>query len=160
MDMDMLTAFDEWLTERSETLALSMTMVARASASFRLRFDGIIDCIEVLVLADEVVVLVEHEGFCWDLLAEFGCASVLALGGGLAGLCDPDDRQAYPTNAAMFVGHVFEPLAEWVAASLIPARSLGLGGSRQSGSTWAGLLPADQTKDYNVILPLRTLTIH
>ena len=158
--MDMLTAFDEWLAERGDTLVLSMTIVARAPASIRLRFDGIIDCIEVLVLADEVVVLVEHEGFCWDLLAEFECALVPAPGGGVASLCDPDDRQAYPTNAAMFVGHVFEPLAEWVAASLIPARFLGLGGSRQSGSTWAGLLPADQTKDYGVILPLRAFLIH
>jgi hypothetical protein len=155
--MDMLTAFDEWLAERGETLALSMTIVARASASIRLRFDGIIDCIEVLVLADEVVVFVEHDGFCWDLLAEFECASVAVPGGVGTGFCDPDDRQTYPTNAAMFVGHVFEPLAEWVAASLLPARFLGLGGSKQSGSTWAGLLPADQTKDYSVIVPLRTI---
>jgi hypothetical protein len=160
MVMDMLTAFDEWLAEHGETLAIPMTVVARAPASIRLRFDGIIDCIEVLVLQCEIVVIVTHEDVGWDILAEFECASVTALGGVLAGHGDPDDRQVYPTNAAMFAGDVFEPLAEWIAISLMPARSLGLGGSNESGITWAGLLPGDQHQYYSVIVPLRSLPVH
>jgi hypothetical protein len=160
MVMDMLTAFDEWLAEHGETLAIPMTVVARAPASIRLRFIGIVACIEVLVLQGEIVVIVTHEDIGWDILAEFECASAAVLGGVVAGHGEPDDRQVYPTNAALFVGHVFEPLAGWIATSLMPARSLGLGGSNESGNTWAGLLPGDQHQYYRVILPLRSLPVH
>jgi hypothetical protein len=132
-----------------------MTAVVRSPGSIRLRFVGIIPAVEVLVLRDEVVVMVEHDGICWDLLAEFECKPVAAAGGVACGHCDPRDRVVYPTHEALFVGLVFEPLVEWIAGSLMPARSLGLGGSNQSGSTWAGLLPADQTKDYSIIVSLR-----
>jgi hypothetical protein len=160
MVMDMLTAFEGWLAEHRETLAIPMTVVARAPASIRLRFDGIIACIEVLVLQDEIVVIVTHEEIGWDLLAEFQCTSVAALGGFVSSYGNPDERQVYPTNAAMFVGHVFEPLAEWIATSLLPARSLGLGGRIESGNTWAGLLPGDQHQYYSIIVPLRSLPVH
>lgn len=155
MVANMLIAFEEWLAERGETLAIPMTVVARAPASIRLRFVGIIACIEVLVLHGEIVVIVTHEDIGWGLLAEFEFASVAALGGLVASYGDPDDRQVYPTNAALFVGHVFEPLADWIATSLMPARSLRLGGSSRSGRTWAGLLPGDQHQYYGVVLPLR-----
>jgi hypothetical protein len=164
MAMDMLTAFEGWLAEHHETLAIPMTVVARAPGSIRLRFIGIIACIEVLVLQGEIVVIVTHEDIGWDLLAEFECDSMAALGGVADDHGDPDDRQMYPISAAMFVGHAFEPLAVWIATSLMPARSLGLGGSNESGSTWAGLLPGDphqysgdQHQYYSVIVPLRSL---
>jgi hypothetical protein len=153
--MDMLTAFGKWFADHNRSLAIPMTVVARAPASIRLRFIGIIDIVEVLVLADEVVVIVEQEGICWDLLAEFQCIPVLVTGGVTCAHCGRVDRVIYPTHEALFVGHVFEPFAEWITTSLMPARALGLGGSSDSGSTWAGLLPGDQHRDYSVIVPLR-----
>jgi hypothetical protein len=156
MVIDMLTAFDEWLAEHGETLAIPMTVVALAPGSIRLRFIGIIACIEVMVLLQgEIVVIITNEDICWDILAEFECAPTVVTGGVECGHGDPDDRQVYPSHQALFVRHMFEALADWIATSLVPARALGLGGSSGSGSTWAGLLPADQTKDYSVIVPLR-----
>jgi hypothetical protein len=153
--MDILTAFEGWLAKHNSTLAITMTVVARAPASIRLRFVGIIDAIEVFVLRDEIVVTVEHEDLCWDILAKFQCTPLLVTGGVACGHCDPADRVVHPTHQAQFVEQVFEPLADWIATSLVTARALGLGGSNESGSTWAGLLPANPTKDYDVIVAIR-----
>jgi hypothetical protein len=101
-------------------------------------------------------VFVTYEDICWDILAVFECKPAAAASGVACGHGDPDDRQAYPTNSAVFSDQGFEPLADWIATSLKPARAIGLSGRSDSGSTWAGLLPADQTKDYSVIIPLRS----
>jgi hypothetical protein len=153
--MDMMVAFEEWFAKPNNMLAIPMTVVARAPGSIRLRFIGIIQAIEVLVVRDEIVVIVTHEDICWDILAEFECTPVLVTGGVACGHGDPPDRVVYPRHQALFIDHAFGPFAEWIATSLMRARALGLGGSSDSGSTWAGLLPVDQTKNYGVIIPLR-----
>jgi hypothetical protein len=159
MAANMLTAFDEWLGKRNGSLAIQMAVAARAPASIRLRFVGISACIEVLVLADEVVVIVTREDICWDILAEFECKSVAAASGVASGHGNPDDRQAYPTNFALFSDFVFGPLADWIATSLMPARAIRFGGSRRSGSTCASLLPADPITNCSTIVSLRSLSV-
>jgi hypothetical protein len=49
------------------------------------------------------------------------------MDGVVTGHGDPDDRQVCPTNSAMFGEYVFEPLADWIATSLVPARAIGFG---------------------------------
>jgi hypothetical protein len=152
---DMLTAFEQWLAENNNTLVIPLIVVARAPGSIRLTFAGIIEALEVLAVDGEIVVTVTHDDLCWDILVEFGCQPMLVTGGVVCGQCGPPDRTLYPSYQALFVGHVFQPFAEWIESSLMPARALGLGGSNESGSTWAGLLPGDQAKDYHIIVPLR-----
>jgi hypothetical protein len=155
MVTNMLTAFEEWLTQQNSSLAIPMTVVARVPGSIRLTFDTIIDVIEVFVLWDAVLVTVEHKNMCWDILVEFECTPVAVAGGFVCSHCAPADRQVYATHSALFGDHVFEPLAQWIKTSLAPSRALGLGGSRDSGITWAGLIPANQRRDYSAIIPLR-----
>jgi hypothetical protein len=152
----MLVEFEEWLTQRNNTLAIPMTVVVRTPGSIRLTFVGVIDAIEVFVLLDEIVVTVQYKEICWDILAEFECTPVHVAKGFACSHCAPADRQLYATHSALFGNHVFEPLAQWIKTSLMPARALGLGGSRDSGSTWAGLIPAEQRRDYSAIVPIRT----
>ena len=155
MSSDMFAAFGEWLAEHGETLAIPMIVVARAPGSIRLTFAGIIDAVEVFILANDIFVTVCHDERCWDILAEFECVPLVVPDGVTCSHCDPADRVIYPDKRLLFSEHMFEPLGEWIAISLAPARALGLGGSSKSGSTWAGLLPADQHQDYGVIVPLR-----
>jgi hypothetical protein len=159
MGANMLTAFEEWLTQRNSSLAIPMTIVVRTPGSIRLTFNGIIDAVQSFVLRDEVVVTVEHKNMCWDILADFECTPVHVAHGFVCSHCAPADRQVYATHSALLGDHVFEPLAQWIATSLMPARALGLGNSRESDDTWAGLVPADQHKDYSVIIPLHTLSV-
>jgi hypothetical protein len=152
----MLAEFEEWLTQRNNTLAIPMTVVARTPGSIRLTFVGVIDAIEVFVLLDEIVVAVEYKEICWDILVECECTPVDVVGGFVCSHCAPADRQVYATYSGLVGDHVFEPLARWIETSLKPARALGLGGNRDRGNTWAGLIPAEQRGDYSAIIPLRT----
>jgi hypothetical protein len=155
MSAIMLAEFEEWLTQRNNALAIPMTVVARTPGSIRLTFVGIIDAIEVYVLSNELVVAVQYKEICWDILAEFGCIPVHLAEGFVCSHCAPADRQVYATYSALIGDHVFEPLARWIATSLMVARALGLGGNRDGGNTWAGLIPAEQRRDYSAIIPLR-----
>jgi hypothetical protein len=156
MPADILEAFDEWFSKHNSSLAIPMTIVARAPGSIRLTFNGRVDAIEVIVLADEIVVTVQHEGHCWDILASFEVAPTGVADGVVCGLCDPSNRAVYPTRRALFVEHVFQPFAEWVERKLAPTRALGFGGSIGDGSTWAVLLSDKDCRGYSVVLPLWT----
>ncbi len=155
MSGDMVTTFDEWIAANNSSLAIPLTMVARAPGSIRLTFDGIIEAIEMIVVRGEIVVSVEHDGVCYDILADFECAPVKVAGGVVCGLCDSDHRKVYPTDQALFVEHVFQPFAEWVETKLVPADAIGLGGSVEDGATWAVLLSDVDHKGYKVIVRLR-----
>jgi hypothetical protein len=159
MSAIMLAEFEEWLTQRNNALAIPMTVVARTPGSIRLTFVGVIDAIEVFVLLDELVVAVQYKEICWDILAEFECTPVHVADGFVCSHCAPADRQVYATYSALLGDHVFEPLARWIGTSLMPARALGLGGNCEHGNTWAGLIPAEQRRDYSAIVPLRTLSV-
>jgi len=106
------------------------------------------------VLADEIVVTVQHESHCWDILASFEVAPTGIADGEVCGLCDPSNRAVYPTRRALFVEHVFQPFAEWVERKLAPTRALGFGGSIGDGSTWVVLLSGKDCRGYSVVLPL------
>ncbi len=151
----MLAAFDEWISANNGRLAIPMTVVARASGSIRARFVGVISAIEVVVVRDEIMVSVEHDGGCCDILADFESSPVMVTGGVVCGLCDPDHQEVYQTRQALFVEHVFQPFAEWVETKLVPADAIGLGGSIDEGATWAVLLSDGDHKDYKVIVSLR-----
>jgi hypothetical protein len=151
---NMLTSFEEWLSQQNSALAIPMTVVARTPGSIRLAFAGIIDAIEVFVLLNEIVVAVQYKEMCWDILVEFECTPVPVADGFVCSHCAPADRQVYATYSGLVGDHVFEPLARWIETSLKPARALGLGGNRDRGNTWAGLIPAEQRRDYSAIIPL------
>ncbi len=155
MSSDMLAAFDDWIAEQNGLLAIPLTVVARAPGSIRLTFDGVIKAVEVIVVRDEIMVLVEHGGVCYDILADFECSPVIVTDGVVCGLCDEVGRTIYPTRQTLFVEHVFRPFADWIRTKLVPADALGLGGGRHEGATWAVLLSDDDYKGYEVIVPLR-----
>jgi hypothetical protein len=157
MAPEMLAAFDEWLAERGETLTIPMTVVARAPGSIRLTFAAIIDAVEVLILSNEIVVTVGHDERCWDILAEFECVPLVVPGGVTCSHCDPADRVIYPDNRVLFLEHLFEPLAQWIATTLFPADAIGLYGTSGDGATSATLLSAKDYRGYDVIIPLRPL---
>jgi hypothetical protein len=160
MSPEMLAAFDKWLAEHGDTLAIPMIVVTRTSGSIKFTLDGITDAIEVMVLCDGIFVTVNYQGECWDILAEFECVPVLVPGGIACGHCDPADRIIYPTHQMLFVEHVFQPFAEWIETTLVPAEAIGLDGNSGDGTAWAGLLPTNQTKDYSIIVPLRSNPVH
>jgi len=71
----------------------------------------------------------------------------------VCGLCNPVSRVIYPTLRALHLEQVIHAFAEWITATPVPAQALGLG-RRSGGGKWATVLPADDDKGYEIIIPL------
>lgn len=154
-DGEMLTAFEDWLNEYGNTLAVPLKVVERKPESIRLNFVGLTPMIEVVVARQEIAVAVIYEGQCWDLLVVFESAPLAVADGIVCGLCDPDKRVVYPTRASLYCAHMFQPLADWIVTSLAASWALGLDRSDEGGSTWATLLVTGNDRGYSIAIPLR-----
>ena len=77
--------------------------------SLTLRFDGIIDAIEVVVFCNEISVPVNHDGLIWDTHCSGSSAnqkpSPMAW---CRDLCDPAEQRIFPTYCALLHDHPFE----------------------------------------------------
>jgi hypothetical protein len=153
MSADLFVAFDDWLNQHGSRLAIPAQIIERNLDMIRLRFTGIADVIEIIVVRHEISVVVNHRGQTWDTLAWFDCAPRTASRGVFCCMCLGEDRAIFPHHQALFADHLFQPFAEWVVTKLPPAAELGLGGQADD-STWATLLPANNRRGYSVVIPL------
>jgi hypothetical protein len=156
MSPDVLGAFEGWLADHADTLAIPMNIVSRTPTVIKATFVGITKTIVVVMVCGDIVVEVRYQGVCWDFLATFESIA-LDVEDSLGVVCDwcnPADRVVYPDRVALFMDHVVKPYAVWIETVLAPAHALGLGGS-DDDSTWATLLPASNDRGYRVTIPLR-----
>jgi hypothetical protein len=156
MSADLFTAFDHWLADQGNTLAVPVRVIERDLDMITLKLAGISDAIEIIVVRNEIMVVVTHDGGVWDTLMWIDCKPRVGAGGVYCRRCEPAFRSAFPTHQALFSDHLFQPLAEWIKAKLMPMVSIGLGDS--NGSRWATLLPADDHRGYSLVIPLRAAT--
>lgn len=102
-----------------------------------------------------VNVAVELEAECWDLL---WCEDLVArddLDGWRCSSC-PENSPAYSSLEALWVAHLFDPLAAWIEHALEPAGALHI--NIIDGASWAALTdraaaPGEHTR-YIVFAPV------
>lgn len=131
--------FLSWLLEDRGRFSLRPVIVCRTDRHLDLAFDGITRTISACVYPNGLSVIVEHGGRCFDLLADFDAVAQRLAQGYVCTLCQPGS-DVYPTRAALWRGHVFEPFLAWVNDRLAPARWLRLFSLGEDGSSGAALL--------------------
>ena len=131
-----------------ESAATKIPIVARPSGCteqrIELAFDDITPAIGAFLTCWELVVFVNFEGRNWDVLLHLDARPRRrARGGYTCECCRPADRRVFPSLAALWRDHLFEPFLGWVNGELAVADALGLYGSPSDGYTYAKLLPED-----------------
>jgi hypothetical protein len=82
-----------------------------------------------------------HHGQTWDMLPDFDVYHRrTSTGQYYCDACTP--AELFPSRAALWVAHCFEPLLAWANDHLQPSQWLCLFGDPE-GSTWAELMPAE-----------------
>ena len=89
----------------------------------------------------DVGIHILHHGQTWDMLPDYDISQRrTSTGQYYCDACTTPER--FPSRAALWVAHSFEPLLAWANEHLQPSQWLCLYGERE-GSTWAELMPAE-----------------
>lgn len=152
-------AFCQWLAGSREALAIPITVSRRRAGYLECRLTGISTVLKIMLTSYALVVAVERDGECWDLLACFDAVPKKSGEGYVCSFCDPDKRPRYVSREALWRDEIFEPFRTWINDTLAPNEWVAcyqIG----HGSTWAkigrGLDNIDPELDYlHAVLPLR-----
>lgn len=145
-------AFVDWFSQNPDRLPVPIRSVGRKGDSLQLAITGLHPAF-VVTLTWELVIAVEWQGHCWDLLECFEAAPARRANGYYCNLCLPEAQIPYPSREALWRNHLFEPFADWLAYTLLPANYLGLYGLHGRGVTWVELLDKPDA-EAAIVLPV------
>ena len=133
--------FEHWLAQNRSRFHHSPMAIRRRKGSLSFRFTGVVPSVWGHICDwGSIVVGVNHQGECWDLLADLDIAPErLTTGGYVCGFCDVDTRTIYPTRESIWIEHGFESLLEWCNAHFQADHWVTIWGT--DGATWATLRP-------------------
>lgn len=137
--------FDRWLAENRTRFRHPPTAIVRRKGSRAFRFVGVTPSIWGHVSDwGSIVVGVDYRGETWDLIADLDIAPErLATGDYVCRFCEADARTVYPTRAALWIEHGFEPLLEWCNARFRADLNVMLFQTEDGGCTWVELRRSD-----------------
>jgi hypothetical protein len=145
-------AFVDWYRQQPDRLPVPVSYGGRKRDSLQLTLTGLHPAL-VVTLTWELVIAVEWQDHCWDLLACFEAAPIHRTDGYYCDLCLPEAQVPYHSREALWQNHLFEPFADWLTHKLLPARWLGLYSLEGRGVTWAKLLD-EPDAEAEILLPV------
>lgn len=107
-------------------MAVPLRVLHRTDDSLALGFVGLTPLLRVCLGSYSLTVNVVVTGEIFDGLAEFECALRRRSNGYVCECCDPEERVLYPSRAALWCDHLFEPFLKWTKERLSAARYLKL----------------------------------
>ena len=110
-------------------------------------FAGITPALGFIVNKGGLMVTADWNGRCWDAIADFDVAERHSEQGIFCCLCTPDERDFYPTRAALWTEHGFEPFLAWCNEKLTVNRYLAIYEFNDGGGTEAKLQKEDALKE-------------
>jgi hypothetical protein len=133
--------FDRWLARNSARFHHPPRLMLQRKAYVELQFAGITPAIRCVVSQEGAVgIYASYQGEWWDGLADFDVVPRrTATGHYYCGLCPSPEM--FPSRAALWVTHSFEPLLAWTNNHFEASQWLWL--CRVGGTTWAGLRPRE-----------------
>lgn len=117
--------FSRWLAVNASRFQVPLHSRRRTDRSWEFRFAGLVDVLRIHLVRHEIAVAVVRQGECIDLLTCFEAAPKRSRGGVGCQFCTDSDAW-YPSLAALWIDHLFEPLLDWVNGQLAVADSLEL----------------------------------
>lgn len=141
-----LASFDAWLGCNRHCFTHPPCDIAADAEHRKFHFTGIHRSISARVsLCGEIVIAVDHEGSCWDLIAVFdACAPIPADDGDgyVCGECEQDARVRFDTREELWAAHTFDPLLDWANEHFTDESNLWLFGEKGRWSS-ARISPSD-----------------
>ena len=131
-------AFLRWLSEMQPYLATPLRIASRTDRCIELCFPDKTASLRIYLTTWEIIVAVEHEGKCWDLLADFDAIATRVPAGYICKLCDPKAATIYPSREALWTGEIFDPFGDWINGVLSKAHAIAI--YQDEGTTWAELI--------------------
>jgi hypothetical protein len=133
--------FDRWLAHSAARFRHPPRVVVSRKDYFVLRFTGITPAIEGVIRKEGMVEIYAMYGEdVWDILTEFDVSERRTpTGRYYCHLCPTPEM--FPSRAALWVAHSFEPLLAWTNTHFQASQWLWL--CRVGGTTWAGLAPME-----------------
>jgi hypothetical protein len=105
--------FDRWLARNAGRFRHPPRLVVQRKRSVELQFAGVTPAIRCVIGQEGLVcVYARHQGEWWDGLADFDVSERRTFTGQYYyHLCPAPER--FPSRAALWVAHSFEPLLAW-----------------------------------------------
>jgi hypothetical protein len=133
--------FDRWLAHSATRFHHPPRVVLSRKSYFVLRFAGVAPAIECVIKKEGgVEIYAMYQGDVWNILTEFDVMPRRATTGHYyCGLCTSPEM--FPSRAALWITHSFEPLLAWTIDHFQASQWLWL--CRYNGATWAELKPRE-----------------
>ncbi len=116
--------FLDWLWRNRHRMAVPLRVLRRTDDSLALGFVGLTSLLSVCLGSYSLTVNAVVAGEIFDGLADFECALRWRPNGYVCECCDPAGRALYPSRAALWCDHLFEPFLKWTNERLTTARYL------------------------------------
>lgn len=134
-------AFGLWLSRNRARFRFQPRIVKKIRNCIALRFAGISQKIGCVITSSGLTIYVNHEGECWDIVADFGVSESRSSKGYYCGLCEPEKRKFFASREELWIEHCFEPMLEWTGRELNESRWVYLFAT--DGATWAEIREKD-----------------
>ena len=139
----LLSAFVEWLADAQPRLAVAINIDHTAPDGIEFSF-ALANPVLHGWLADhgETVVAADWADRNWDFLLDLDVRPAATADGFVCTWCQSEGKhQVFPTLAALWRDHLFDPLEEWINTTLAGAYAVALNRTEGGGSTYARLVP-------------------
>ena len=144
-------AFLKWHAENQARFVVRLELLKRTDDCLDIGFRGISRVLSATVTDDEIIVAVNWDGICWDLLQDFETYPKRVPGGYVCRECPANIRPVFPSRSGLWRAEVFEPFLQWVNQDLARAEAVSISGTR-GRMTWASLVrrPGDDQRLLNI----------
>lgn len=136
-------AFFTWLDEARPRLKQNISILLRTDRHVEFAFPSATDALRGSLNRSGLVVAVEYEATCWDLLVAYDAVPKKVADGHICKLCLPDSQTVFASREDLWRDHLFDPLLRWINEELATATGLAL--FEGKGYTRAGLVRAPVT---------------
>ena len=137
--------FLRWFNEYRKCFYVSLSLSKITAEAIELKFNNFPDCFVVRVTSDELAVHVYWEGEWWDMIIDLDAWIYPTHAGYKCRCCYDDENKnesfpTFPTEAALWLDHLFDPFLTWVNEKLAPARWLQISCTNDRGARWETLI--------------------
>ena len=134
-------SFFEWYSDNEDRFAIKLALLRRTGGQLDVGFCGVSRVVTACIMCDEITVVVEWQGFCWDVIQDFETYPRRVANGYVCHQCPEDNRPVYSSREALRCVEVFEPFLKWVNHDLANADAVSISGTPDEAS-WARLVPS------------------
>ena len=162
--------FLRWAAHNHQLFSHPPYLLRQEKGSFVIGFRGVSKHITCTFTWNGMIMIgVDYRNTCFDIVREFDLSEEQTSSGSwLCSMCrdhpNPDKTEPlieYEDREKLWIGHSFEPLAEWTRETFTRKARLYL--YRSSGTTWAvidqGQNPGKTMKDRHLVKKLPVLTV-